>query len=1354
MKPGDFLAGRYQIEEELGRGTNGIVYRALDTREHETVAVKVLLDSFRTRRAGAALERESALLSDLSHPGLVRVRSFGAYYYSMEFVKGESFHRGIAALLASGGSERKLPVVLDVGAQLAEALAYLHDRGVVHGDLKPENVLIDLQARVRLTDFGLAERTELLEQFPPARLRGGTALYAAPERIRGEEADERSDLYSFGLLMYEACTGVHPFADSDPVQVLLNHLTRPQLPLGSYWEGVPWDLEKLVERLLEKEPEERFQSAGEALAALRRVSKSGRHGSRPPPFLGRREVLRVLEAADEPQRSAPALILVEGGEGSGKTRTLEEMGRRLARRGWCVLRGWCRSGDPSALSPWCQVMTQGLACLHKIDPERTTEVAGRWGAAFGAPACFPWVGLEHLPITEDTAADALAGMVGLLTQRWPVCVLLDDLHLAPPWSTGIVLGLLRRTWGRRVVLCASAMGDTDASHALRGVAFSERVRMHPLSLRDSFKLAEELSGGDPLNRKAVSELRLGSGGNLHTFLSGVRRLAEAGPNGPAEGQGTVTGHRGITSAPLARAEALLSEAEAALVTGQPHLVRPLLNQLPGRERALPALRARVHSVLAAQSVRLGRLTEAVDRYRGAMEAASEQSDGLTAVGIAEELAGLCTALGRISEARGEFEQAASLRQVSTEGCARGRMTIGLALLEAITRGGAEQVALLGRLTATVDVLPPAVLSRLALVEAQWGLWDDAHAHVQAALEQARAAGDGAVLAGCLLPAARLQSLEGRFRESLRAARDALQYARKAAHRPLVGEAYGVLGGLHRLMGSPGRARIALAWSLGVARETGIQGMMSHAQRELALVCMQTGRHEPVAQLLEGARQSADRSSLWWEQVQSEGAFALYALSQRQPRRAVAAARRALTAAERAECPVLQGLARGWVAVVDRDHRPREAVWHHFRHGRRVLLDGGFSYHEAMIRLAYGEWLLARDSRRAHPVVREAREDLADMGALGAYLDPLVWRAPRGDVDDASLTRTLTQQLSQAPDADGVVTACLSAAVAATGAERGFLIFREPEGGTDLMAAIDMNGDPIRGEAATLSQGILDRAFRTRQPLASLDARADARFSDRWSVQEYDIRSVLCVPLMEGGDARAALYLDNRFLPELFGAAELRKVESLALQCAPTLFLARRAQRLNDMFTGTIRALAAAVDAKDPYTRGHSRRVSRIAVAIAEEMGLDVESVRLLELASLLHDVGKVGTPDTLLSCRDPLAPDDVEEAREHPLLGAQILSSIPHFQDVVSVVLQHHENLDGTGYPLGLKGEQVGLPARIVAVADALDTITTDRPYRIRLSLEDACREIRRSAGTHFDQLVVDALLRAVERGRIHPGGG
>ena len=182
------------------------------------------------------------------------------------------------------------------------------------------------------------------------------------------------------------------------------------------------------------------------------------------------------------------------------------------------------------------------------------------------------------------------------------------------------------------------------------------------------------------------------------------------------------------------------------------------------------------------------------------------------------------------------------------------------------------------------------------------------------------------------------------------------------------------------------------------------------------------------------------------------------------------------------------------------------------------------------------------------------------------------------------------------------------------------------------------------------------------------------------------------------------------------------------------------------YLGAVRALAAALDARDPYTAGHSERVSTFAVAIGQELGLDDDAVETLRLGALLHDVGKIGVPDEVLRKQGALTPAEFEAIKVHPSAGARILRSIPFLAPHIPIVELHHERPDGQGYPYGLTGDAIPLAAQIVHVADAFDAMTSARAYRnARLPVE-AIAELRRCAGTDFDSAAVEALVVAVPR--------
>jgi putative nucleotidyltransferase with HDIG domain len=172
----------------------------------------------------------------------------------------------------------------------------------------------------------------------------------------------------------------------------------------------------------------------------------------------------------------------------------------------------------------------------------------------------------------------------------------------------------------------------------------------------------------------------------------------------------------------------------------------------------------------------------------------------------------------------------------------------------------------------------------------------------------------------------------------------------------------------------------------------------------------------------------------------------------------------------------------------------------------------------------------------------------------------------------------------------------------------------------------------------------------------------------------------------------------------------------------------------------VRSLARAVDARDSYTQLHSKRVAYLARRLAERMGMDQKTIRIVEVAGILHDVGKIGISDAILNKPDKLNHEEITIIRTHSELSAQIISSTS-LKEIIPYVRAHHERWDGQGYPDGLKGEEIPLIARLLAVADSFDAMTSDRPYRNSLGIEVALDEIKRCAGTQFDPMVVEHFL-------------
>jgi HD-GYP domain-containing protein (c-di-GMP phosphodiesterase class II) len=195
-----------------------------------------------------------------------------------------------------------------------------------------------------------------------------------------------------------------------------------------------------------------------------------------------------------------------------------------------------------------------------------------------------------------------------------------------------------------------------------------------------------------------------------------------------------------------------------------------------------------------------------------------------------------------------------------------------------------------------------------------------------------------------------------------------------------------------------------------------------------------------------------------------------------------------------------------------------------------------------------------------------------------------------------------------------------------------------------------------------------------------------------------------------------------------------------------------AEENRQLFIGTVKALAAAIDGKDPYTRGHSERVARFSLAIADHLGLPDDEMEKLRISALLHDVGKIAIEDNILKKPAALTEEEFEIMKGHPQKGYKIMSQIPAMKDFLPGMYMHHEMMDGRGYPQGLKGEQIPMQARIVSVADTFDAMTTDRPYQKGMSLEDALARIKTFVGTRYDERVVQALVEACETGQIAAG--
>jgi len=241
---------------------------------------------------------------------------------------------------------------------------------------------------------------------------------------------------------------------------------------------------------------------------------------------------------------------------------------------------------------------------------------------------------------------------------------------------------------------------------------------------------------------------------------------------------------------------------------------------------------------------------------------------------------------------------------------------------------------------------------------------------------------------------------------------------------------------------------------------------------------------------------------------------------------------------------------------------------------------------------------------------------------------------------------------------------------------------------------------------------------------------------------------LLSPLVSGGELVGALILGYRNPPD--PAREiLIRVRQIADQTVIALSRARLIEELAQNDLGTLTALARTVDTNSPWTAGHSERVTTLAMDLGRELGLPPDEIDLLHRGGLLHDIGKVGVPPSILDKPGKLTEEEYAVIKKHPSKGAMILEPISNLQKVIPIVSQHHERFDGKGYPNGLSGESISLHARILAVADVVDALVSDRPYRPGWSREKVLGYARENAGQQFDPKVVDAFFRIETRKRV-----
>ncbi len=323
------------------------------------------------------------------------------------------------------------------------------------------------------------------------------------------------------------------------------------------------------------------------------------------------------------------------------------------------------------------------------------------------------------------------------------------------------------------------------------------------------------------------------------------------------------------------------------------------------------------------------------------------------------------------------------------------------------------------------------------------------------------------------------------------------------------------------------------------------------------------------------------------------------------------------------------------------------------------------------------------------------------------------------------------------------------------AHRG-VIFVSDEQSEDFQPVAHKLRGSSQDRAIEVSRTLLRRAADEKKAILTTNARADARFRSSESIPLQDIRSAMCSPMLHDGELVGIIYLDT---VGAVGEFDARGLELLAAISGPAAIavenaryvteLALRSRQLEKSYYDTLKVVVHSLEMRDYYTIGHGRRVAVFARATAEEMGWDEERLRVVEMGGILHDVGKIGIEDAILRKQARLDDTEVEQMQFHPEIGARIVRDADFLKPLVPFILYHQERYDGSGHPYRLKGDEIPIEGRLLGVADAFDAMTSDRPYRKAMPAEEAIGVIREERGKQFDPEVVDAFLRAWDKGKI-----
>jgi putative nucleotidyltransferase with HDIG domain len=388
------------------------------------------------------------------------------------------------------------------------------------------------------------------------------------------------------------------------------------------------------------------------------------------------------------------------------------------------------------------------------------------------------------------------------------------------------------------------------------------------------------------------------------------------------------------------------------------------------------------------------------------------------------------------------------------------------------------------------------------------------------------------------------------------------------------------------------------------------------------------------------------------------------------------------------------------------------------------------------------------SRSGNPIVSTALQDITRVSQSLLMLEQSVSDQLKLKQSQLRALMSVGQVINSSLGLRRVLEEVMDSLISLMHAERGFLMLREPDGEMAVRIARGIAHVNLDEDAFKVSRSVVRKVIETNAPVLTTNAQADPRFDSQMSVAAFQLRSILCVPLKLKAELIGVLYVDNRAHAGIFKENDLDLISAFADQAAVAIESARLFEDLQEShreleraYQATLEGWVRALDLRDKETEGHTQRVTILTHRLARSMGVgDAELVHITR-GALLHDIGKMAIPDGILLKPSQLTEEERQLIQKHPIYAYEMLSPIDFLVPALDIPYCHHEKWDGTGYPRGLKGDEIPFAARIFPIIDVWDALTSDRPYRKAMPHEEVRQRIQADSGKHFDPHIVEAFM-------------